>query len=264
MAEQIYFGDDPFPSYIAPKPSPATFTKPSDNFTVPPVTPNTVFYLAIIKPHIDSHEIIGPAKEFKHLLPKIQDIVSNSPRAIDKLDELQHIEDIWGEREKNTVFEQDGFDCFICEGQRGVYTVLKIIREVDAQVYENLPAPVYTIVTCGPLKHAPLPPRHRTTAPKAVELKPAPKGYAATTRVVGSFVERNLAQEAAREAMTDLVLNERNVNTTENWTKGGKGAGVLIAMNPEFMWEVKVVYEDEVHRRAMEGLERESVGAKWR
>jgi hypothetical protein len=35
-------------------------------------------------------------------------------------------------------------------------------------------------------------------------------------------------------------------------------------MNPEFTWEVRIVYEDEVHRRAMEGFERESVGAKWR
>lgn len=232
--------------------------KPADDFTTYPSTPTTVFYLAVIKPHTDTYSVHGPVKKFTHLLPQIQDIVSNSPSAIDKLTLLSEgEEDVWGEREKNRDFEENGFGTFVVEGQRGVFTVLKIFREVNGEVHGALPAPVYTVIASGPLTMAP-------TYLQQVQVGGKPTGYAATTRLVGSFVDRSAAQSSARQTMGGLVDGVSGVTRTETWEKGSKGGGLLMAMSLGSMWEVKIVYEDQALRRAREGLDREGEQAGWR
>ncbi|KAF1846939.1 uncharacterized protein K460DRAFT_352135 [Cucurbitaria berberidis CBS 394.84] len=234
-----------------------TYLKPKDAFTPPPCTPDTIFYLATIAPHTDSYLLQGPVKKFAHLLPQIQDIVSNSPSAIDKLASLQEMEeDIWGEVEKNAQFEQDGFERFVVEGQRGVYTVLEVLRERNEEVKNVLPAAIYTVIAAGPLTT----PSSYTSAAVAG----TPSGYAAMTRLVGSFVDRGAAQTAARHIMLQLVDGVAGVTRTETWGAGGKGGGLLMAMCPGKMWEVKVVYEDQALRRAREGLDMEGEKVGWR
>ena len=260
MSDQILFDPKPYnPSTIVEPPT-SGFQKPTDGFKVPPVLPDTIWYLAIIKPHVDSHEIIGPVKAFKHLLPKIQDTVSNSPRAIDKLELLVEIEDMWGEREKNVEFERSGFERFIVEGQRGVYTVLKAIREVNKEVFDILPAPVYTVVSVGPLQHA----GAKKDAGTGRDKYSKPKGYAETTELHGSWVDRASAVEVARNVMRGLLDGEAHAKSAETWGRDGKGGGILIAMNGTAMWEVKVLYEDQAVKRAMEEASRGGGGTVWR
>jgi hypothetical protein len=276
MSDEVWFSQDP-EDPLPPSPNanfPAHgYQKPRDQLNVPPVAPDTVFYLAIIKPHTDTYDIHGPVKKFVHLLPKIEEIVSNSPNAIDKLDELKETEDCWGEREKNDEFFVSGFERLVVEGQRSVFTVLKVIREVDKEVFENLPAPVYTLISSGPLKHAPVPvasPSGKGKGKgKSVSLtsmfEPGkPKGYALSTRLHGSYVERAAAQEAAKDVMADLVGRENGVKISEKWDKGSKGGGLLMAMSPDAMWEVKVVYEDEALKRAMDDSDLTGEGLRWR
>jgi len=245
MSDYVLFNPEPYsPSTIVELPT-LGFQKPTDSLDIPPAEPDTIWYLAIIKPHVDSHEIIGPVKSFKRLLPKIQEIASNSPRAIDKLDELVEIEDMWGEREKNWEFERNGFERFIVEGQRGAYTVLKAIREINKEVFETLPAPVYTVVSKGPLEHG-----EQASAKDNRYTKP--KGCAETTTVHGSWLDSASAVGAARGVMKDLLAGETHVRKTETWEKDGKGSGILLAMSGTFLWEVKVIYDDQVVKRAMD------------
>jgi hypothetical protein len=265
MSDTVWFSEDLLPPPSSTKLPAHGYKKPKDRLNVLPVVPNTVFYLAVIKPHTDTHEIHGPAKKFLYLLPKIEAIVSNSPNAIDKLDELKQTEDVWGEREKNEEFFVSGFECFVVEGQRGVFTVLKIIREVDKEIYEALPAPVYTLIASGPLKHAPVSSKSKGKSLMTGDFEPAkPKGYALTTQLHGSYVERGAVQKAAKDVITDLVLNEKGIKVTEKWDKGTKGGGLLMAMSPSAMWEVKVVYEDEALKRAMDDSDLTGDGLRWR
>ncbi|KAH8702761.1 hypothetical protein GQ44DRAFT_631346 [Phaeosphaeriaceae sp. PMI808] len=230
----------PTSSIFIPKQTP----KPKDDFTTPDLRPNTIFYLAIIKPHTDSHTLIGPVTLFTHLLPHIEDIVSNSPRAIDKLHALRTIEDVWGETEPNHEFAEKGFKTFIVEGQRNTYTVLKVLTEISKDVTDTLPGPVYTVTQTGPLKSG-----------ADVE------GYAWRSSLVGSWVIRKDAEAAARKAMGDMIGGREGVKVSETWQKGGWGGGILMAMSAEHRWEVNVKYEDQVLKRAKEGFERE--GGLW-
>ena len=245
MSDHVLFNPEPYNSSNIVELSTSGFQKPTDSLDVPPAEPDTIWYLAIIKPHVDSHEIIGPVKSFKRLLPKVHEIASNSPRAIDKLDELVEIEDMWGEREKNWEFERNGFERFIVEGQRGAYTVLKAIRETNKGVFETLPAPVYTVVSVGPLEHG-----EQGSAKDSKYTKP--KGCAETTTVHGSWLDSASAVEAARGVMEDLLVAETHVRRTESWDKDGKGSGIFMAMSGTLMWEVKVIYDDQAVKRAME------------
>jgi hypothetical protein len=247
MADELYFEPNPFSSAQASRTFvlKATTGKPADDFSTPPVGTHTIFYLATIAPHTDTYTIYGPVTSFQHLLPKINEVVSNSPSAIDKLDALATIEDVWGETEPNHDFAERGFKTFVVDGQRGVYTVLKVLREENAAVFEELPSPVYTVTTHGPLTHE-------------------NKGQVKTTRLVGSFVDRKEAKKVAGFEMETLVEDEEGVKRSEDWGKKGRGGGVLMAMNGEARWEVKVAYEDEVHKRAMEEMEREGGDMGWR
>ncbi|RAR13246.1 hypothetical protein DDE83_003380 [Stemphylium lycopersici] len=254
------------------------YRKPSDSFNVPPVVPGTIWYLCTIKPHTDSHTISGPVKTFLHLVPEIEAVISNSPRAIDKLEALREIENVWGEREKNLDFDVSGFERFVVEGQRGVYTVLQVVREVDKEVRDVLPSPVYTVVSVGPLVHGVVLKARKMKKTMVVvgekksnslvdagdEEINMPKGYAATTRLHGSWVERNKAMQVAKEVMGELLRDEENVKGSERWETGGKGGGVIMAMSPTKMWKVRVLYEDlAVVRAGVEaGMEGEGVG--WR
>jgi hypothetical protein len=264
MSKDIYFeGDDEVLPFTTPAPIP-TFQKPSDILDVPAAAPNTIWYLSIIKPHTDSHDIIGPTKAFRHLLPRIEDIVSNSPRAIDKLAELKEMEDILGEKETNEDFFRDGFEIFIVEGQRGSYTILKIIREVNKDIFDILPAPVYTVISCGPLEHAAVPAKPSSSSSKTTSsaslsssFSPGkPKGYAMTTQLHGSYIERAAARATAEHIMTVLLLDEERVKEIGRWEKGSKGGGVLMGMNATTMWEVKLVYADNPIGRAQEEVGR--------
>jgi hypothetical protein len=247
MAEDLYFEPNPFTSTHSSRDfnPPPKSGKPTDDFSTPPLTPNTVFYLATIAPHTDTYSMHGPVTSFQHLLPKINEVVSNSPSAIDKLDALATIEDVWGETEPNHDFAERGFGTFVVDGQRGVYTVLKVLREENAAVLDELPSPVYTVTAHGPLTHD-------------------NNGHVKTTRLVRSFVDRKEAKQAAEAEMRVMVEDEEGVKRSEDWGKMGRGGGVLMAMNSEARWEVRIAYEDEVHKRAKEGLDREGGYVGWR
>jgi hypothetical protein len=275
MSKEVFFeGDAEVLPFTTPTSPTATLQKPSDILDVPAAAPSTIWYLSITKPHVDSHDIIGPTKAFRHLLPRIEAIVSNSPTAIDKLAQLKETEDMWGETEPNEHFLNNGFEVFIVEGQRGSYTILKMIREINKEVFDILPAPVYTVISAGPLEHAVIPLKAKSSssssstsasasasksssAPLSSKFSPGkPKGYAATTQLHGSFIERAAARETAKYIMTVLLLDEENVKEIGRWEKGSKGGGVLMAMNATSMWEVKVVYADDPIGRAQEEADR--------
>jgi hypothetical protein len=246
MSEEVYFEPNPFESNKSASSSTKVMAKPNDDFSTTPLTPFTIFYLAIIKPHTDTYEILGPCTSFSHLLPKISEIVSNSPKAIDKLEAIRFISDVWGDKEANEEFAERGFGTFVVDGQRGVYTVLKVLREENKEVRDELPSPVYTITTHGPLTHK------------------GNKGLVATTKLLGSFVNQAEAKGAAGKAMRDLVRGEKGLKESEDWGKESKGGGLLMAMNAEHRWEVVVRYEDEVHKRRKEEGDRGGEDISWR
>jgi hypothetical protein len=247
MSDDVYFEPSPNSST---RPSSysilnSSSSKPADEFSTPALRPNTIFYLATIAPHTDTYSILGPTTSFQHLLPKVNDVVSNSPKAIDKLEALSTIENLWGGTEPNHDFNERGFGTFIVDGQRGVYTVLKILREVNEAVFEELPSPVYTVTVHGPLTHD-------------------NKGYVKTTRLVGSFADRKEAKVAAEKEMRELVKSEKGIKQSEDWGCDGKGGGILMAMNSEAGWEVRIAYEDQVYKRVKEELERGGRTIGWR
>ncbi len=232
-----------------------TFTKPNDDFKPLSVTSSSVFYLAVITPHTDKYEVHGPVPSFAHLLPTIEDIVSDSPSAIDKLDALQYTAlDVWGEQTKIDKFKDEGFHTLVVDGQRGTYTVLEVLREENKTVREALPAPVYVVTRHGPLFHP------SAKVGTAVKLGNA-KGDAATSTLVGSFVDRADAQTAANKAM-DAMVAGLAVSRIEDW--GKEGGGVLLAMGGQYRWEVRIAYDDEALRCAKEGADAEGAGVGWR
>lgn len=235
---------------------PYTYIKPLDDFHPLPLDQKSVLYLAVTTPHTDKYEIYGPVPNFSHLLPLISDLASDSPSALDKLEALQYTLDEFGEQCPNPAFTQHGFTTFVIEGQRGTYTVLEVLRERNEKVAEVLPAPVYTVTRHGPLVH--------TFSGVGMKTKlGVAKGIAATSTLVGSFVERKDAVAMARRAMDVLVGCKGMVTRTEDWGKGG-GGGVLLAMGVGKRWEVKVQYEDEALRSARQGADAEGAGVGWR
>lgn len=249
----IYFDD------LCPSPNksqPYKCTKPTDDLHSLPSSKNLVLYLAVITPHTDRYEIHGPAPSFAHLLPKIKDLCSDSPSALDKLEALQYTPaDVWGERVENAKFADEGFTKFVVEGQRGTYTVLEILREENADVRGVLPASVYTVTRHGPLVYT------YTGLGMKTKIGVA-KGVAATSTLVGSFVERKEAQAAARTTMDSLVGKEK-VSRIEHWG-ADEGGGVLLAMGVGERWEVRVQYEDDALRHAKEGADAEGANVGWR
>jgi hypothetical protein len=245
MTDDIFFELDPYCS--SPQTSGSAMSiagKPKDDFTTPPPAQYTLFYLSVTTPHTDTHLFHGPYTSFSHLLPLVESIVSNSPSAIDKLDALRSIRDVWGAEEPNYEFASRGFGTFVVEGQKGVYTVLRVVREVNRSVYEELPSPVYVVTSHGPLTHA-------------------NKGYVNMTQLVGAYVDLEEAREGADQAMRELVWGKQAVNRSGDWERG-KGGGMLVAMTSMERWEVRIGYEDQVLKRAKEGLEREGENIGWR
>ncbi|KZM26530.1 uncharacterized protein EKO05_0005444 [Ascochyta rabiei] len=249
----IFFGDLP-PTLTTHQPP--RYTKPTDDFRPLPSSDTSVLYLAITTPHTDTYTIHGPVRSFSHLLPPIQDRTSSSPSAIDKLDALAYTPaDAWGEQTPSAAFETHGFRTFIVEGQRATFTVLEVLREDNPLVREALPAPVYTVTRHGPLVYS------FSGVGAGVRVGEA-RGFAATSALVGSFVERGAARTAARDAMERLVAGEGVVSRIEEW--GAGDGGVLLAMGRETRWEVRVLYEDETLQRAKEVADAEGAGVGWR
>lgn len=125
--------------------------------------------------------------------------------------------------EPNHEFEERGFTRFVVEGQRGTYILLEVLREENQAVCEGLPAPIFVVTAHGPLSHVPNSLGH--------------SGMAKTSRLIGAFVHREEAKEAAERAMEGLVQEEKGVKRTEHWgdsgrKEGGRGkaGGVLMAM----------------------------------
>ena len=94
--------------------------------------------------------------------------------------------------EPNHDFEERGFTRFVVEGQRGTYILLEVLREENQAVCEGLPAPVFVVTAHGPLSHVPNSLGH--------------SGMAKTSRLIGAFVHREEAKEAAERAMEGLVV----------------------------------------------------------
>lgn len=236
-------------------------TKPTDDFTTPPLIPNTIFFLSITTPKTDSFRLLGPVKSFASLIPDIESLVSNSPSAINKFEALRTIEDVWGETEPNHEFAERGFSIFIVEGQREMYTVLKVERRVSKMVWKELPSPVYTVTRHGPL----IQPTPSATISKSSSVPlPTHKGYAQTSHLISSYVSRAAAKSAAESAMQSLLKDVRGAVVTQSWEKGTKGAGVIMAMMGGKRWEVRVGYEDQVLKRAREEVDREGGEVGWR
>ncbi|KAJ8117570.1 hypothetical protein OPT61_g1259 [Boeremia exigua] len=251
---ELIFHDIP-PSQCNNQPS--QYTKPPDNFRPLVLSPSSILYLAVISPHTDKYEIHGPVPCFSRLLPMITELASDSPSALDKLESLQYFaEDVWGERKENTAFEKQGFTTLIIEGQRGTYTVLEVLREENAKVKEVLPAPVYTVTRHGPLVHTFIGVGTKSKLGVA-------KGVAATSTLVGSFVDRKDAESAAKATMDLLTRGEDTVSRIEDWGKGD-GGGVLLAMGVAKRWEVNVQYENDTLGRARVRAEAEGAGLGWR
>ncbi|KAF9700290.1 hypothetical protein EKO04_001922 [Ascochyta lentis] len=255
MDNNDIFFNDPSPTPIDAQPP--KYTKPTDDFRPLPSSDSDVFYLAITTPHTDTYTIHGPVPTFSHLLSLIEDITSNSPSAIDKLESLAYTDaDVWGEQTADTAFEKNGFRTFVVEGQRGTYTVLHILSASNSAVRNALPAPVYTVTRHGPLVYP-------VSGVRAGTKMGVARGFAATSALVGSFVDGEDARRAARGAMERLVVGEGEVSRIEEWG-AGEGGGVLLAMGVEKRWEVRVQYEDEALRKAREGADAEGAGVGWR
>lgn len=140
-------------------------------------------------------------------------------------------------------------------GQRGTYILLEILREEGKQdVFEILPGSVYTVTAHGPLSHTP---NHRVHT-----------GQAKGSKLVGSFATRGKAKEAAEKAMEEMVKGEEGVKRSDHWGRSRKGArvggGLLMAMNSQARWEVRVGYDEEVMRRVREGAEMRGEKVAWR
>lgn len=213
-------------------------TKPPDDPRLLPLSPTTVLYLAVTTPHTDSYKLHGPVSKFAHLIPTITSIASDSPSALDKLEDMEYTApDVWGERFKSPVYKTYGFRTMVVEGQRGTYAILQVLVEENARVRSVLPAPVYTVTQQGPVVHV-----FEGVGAKAKVV--GAKGVAATSKLVSSFVQRTEAIDAARAAMEELVRDEAAVSRVEEWGKGRSG-GVLFAIGVAKRWEVRVVCDVE-------------------
>ncbi|KAF2873765.1 eukaryotic rRNA processing protein EBP2-domain-containing protein [Massariosphaeria phaeospora] len=207
--------------------APLESAKPTDDFTVPSTSKSTIFYLLVITPHTDSFAIHGPTTTFAALMPKVLDVVSNSPAAIEKLDNL---------KADNEDFDASGFSTFVVDGQRNTHTILRIVREANAPVRRILPAPVYTVTAHGPLLHN-LGSSLRTVS------SGKPLGMATTSGLIGSFVDAATADKAATRAMDQMIKDEKGVHKTMT-RESGKRRVIMLAMNARAAWEARVLYDD--------------------
>lgn len=256
MDNHTIFFHDPSPTITNIQP--LKYTKPPDDFRSLHSSDSSIFYLAVTTPHTDTYTLHGPVSSFSHLLPTITAIVSDSPSALDKLENLQYsVPDVWGRRRKIKGFETHGFRTLVVEGQYGTYTVLEVLTVQNDEVKNALPRPLYTVTRHGPLVHA-----FEGVGARA-KLGVA-KGVAATSALVGSYTERKDAQAAAKMAMEEMIKGEGMVSKIEEWGKGGEGGGVLLAVGLGVRWEVKVLHETEVLRGLRDGVDAERAGVELR
>lgn len=248
-----------------------TYVKPKDDFSTLILIPGTVFYLTITTPHTDSWTHHGPVSTFAALIPLIEKAISSFPSAVLKWQKLVKSKgeedqeedwdvDVWGNlvlQEKGPTFKERGFCTFVFEYEKdgyeveGDYAVMSVVREINGNVLSLLPAPVFTLTSHGPLHHDMGTSLHTIHSGR-------PKGVATTSKVIRSYTTAAEAQTAAHRIMDYMVKDEKDVRRTEVWEglgtgkekhlreKKGVGRGLLMGMNAQKMWEVKVEYESDV------------------
>lgn len=237
MSDLTFFEPDEYPAPAPPPHHPALPTSvrdknlPADDFDVPAQDPkHTIYYLTIATPHTDTFVVRGPEPSFKILIPSVLSAASNSPTTCQKLETLR--------KDKAFRFDELGFSIFVIELERGAYSILTIVREVNEKVHDVLPCPVYVVTTHGPLEHD-MGGYIRTVA------SGRPRGMASLSRLVGSWVDVRDARAAAKTAMDELVRGQTGVMRIEKHEAGGKKRHVFLAMSARYVWEVRVAYEEE-------------------
>lgn len=204
---------------------------PLEDFNIPSnETPYTTYYLIVTTLHTDIWAIHGPVRAFKDLIPYTTDAVSSSPNAIEKLEVLR----------ANPHFEFDklGFNTFVVELERGTYSILKVLRDVNKPVHDLLPLPVYVVTSHGPLIHDIGSIRRRVLSGKR-------QGMAKHSQLIGSFVDIKEAEEAARRAMEGLVKDEKGIMRTECQKGGDRRGHCLLAISARSTWEIRIRFEGE-------------------
>lgn len=135
-----------------------------------------------------------------------------------------------------------------------------MIREVNVPVFDTLPAPVYVVTAYGTVFH------DMGTGLRTVA-SGKPKGVAATSRIVGTWVTVEKARVAAKQQLDMSVYEEEGIMRMEKGELGGKGRWVLMGMNSKAVWNVSVKYDDELLRAGLERFDenvRERKKAKFR
>ncbi|KAF2111557.1 hypothetical protein BDV96DRAFT_650113 [Lophiotrema nucula] len=214
---------------------------PRDNFEVRvPLPDKTLFYLTATSPHTDTFEVHGPVRQFRTFRDKVEQIVAVSPAATKKLEDL--------EEDKPDVFI-GGFRTFVVELGNDDYTKLEVIREINPKVYEHLPAPVYLVTSHGPMIH--------DLGGTVQTLQSGRRlGYAATSHLVSSFTDFDVAKQHATQAMDIMLQKEINkgggigmIRTDVDDNKSpSMGNWMSVAMGGGKVWEVKVTVVKEVNK----------------
>ena len=221
------------------------YNLPLDDFDVPnSMSKHTIFYLTVSTSHTDEFTIHGPERYFSKLMPHIKKACSSSPPAIAKLESLRKMKDL--------EFDTYGFNTFIIELERGAYSRLQVIREVNKPIYDILPGPHYIVTAHGPLTHNIGSAFHTIKSGK-------PRGMATTSRVIGSFLEAEEARDAARTEMDRLLVEGQHMGggqvMKDEKHETGKRGWVCLAMNSKATWEVRVRYEADFWK---------GLGGTWR
>lgn len=262
--------------------------QPSDIYRAPKENPEgTIFYLTVRIPHNDTWAYHGPHRSFQKLLPEIHRIISPHPGAVKKWNNLVKETEEYDEvdnwvsdghgnayvEDKGLPFKERGFTRFVVEHEEDgltldyQYSVLRVERKVDKKIFDLLPGPVYTVSTHGPLL------LDFDTKSKNASFG-GPRGWVATSKLIGSYETAQEAQEVANGAMDKLLEGEEGVFRQESWEelgkkkgkgkvqegKGGKGRGMVLAMSAEKMWEIWIDYDSDVLGAAMDRFEEEKKG----
>ncbi|KAF2646081.1 hypothetical protein P280DRAFT_544502 [Massarina eburnea CBS 473.64] len=218
-----------------------------DDFTRPPLIPNTIFYLTITTPSTDSWQYHGPVPSFAHLIPFIESAIKDSGSAsadkkwhdlltadTDHEDDFEQNE--WGNwllKAPGPTILETGIERLIIpekgfEVEEGVKTVLEVVREVNGEVWEVLPAPVYTVSCHGvfptetELENKVGREYREGLARKAGKMALGPAPLAETSRLLGpvaSFTTTAAAKIAAAAAMMAMTSHvpQDSVMRSEDW-----------------------------------------------
>ncbi|KAF1949661.1 hypothetical protein CC80DRAFT_555132 [Byssothecium circinans] len=233
----------------SPPPTPVTvkyLLNLRDDFTSPSLLPHTIYYLTVTTPSTDSWHYHGPVATFAALIPYIEHAIhqSASKAALTKWKALLHRDrtrastwqqNEWGHfvlPERGPSITETGITRLVIPAQgfqkeEGVETVLEVVREVNEEVVEVLPAPVYTVSHHGliptDLQSIPGKQYRLSLAAKSGLSTHTPAPMATTSsllRPLASFVSTASAKAAARAAMQSLMRDHASVMTSEDW--GGR------------------------------------------